>query len=287
VDSVAPFLEIPVRDDAREFSSIRRGFQTLDCLSAIGVRVAGQDVVDLGAGFGSLSIAAARSGAASVLAVDVHPERLAEIRLRAQGHKATVETLTLNLLDRWPGEPAADVAFLLGVVEYAGLWSEAGAPKDLQGNLLRTACEALRPGGLLVLGTKNRAWPGFLVKDVHTGQPLVNGLPRRLADRLSRRRFGTAYRHHLHTPRGWMKLLSEAGFRRAEAYVPYMSYQFPMVLTRRPALSDIAQMKRSAPIGPERDAALGRAPTTKALLMAAGGVLRLPISHSTVIVATK
>jgi SAM-dependent methyltransferase len=284
---LATFLEIPVRDDAAEFATFARGFRTLECLSEIGIDVPGRRVVDLGAGYGSLSIAAARRGASSVLAVDVHPRRLAEIQARATDHGVEVDVLRLNLLSGWPAEPTADLAFLFGVVEYAGLWSDSGSPSDLQLELLRTAYGALRPGGRLVLGTKNRAWPGFAIRDVHTGQPLVNVLPRRAADRWSQRRDGTAYRHHLHAPRGWATLLEAAGFEQATAYVPYFSYQFPIKLTRRPVPSDIAEVKRLAPTGAQRAAALGRVPTLKGALMATAAAVRLPISHSSVIVATR
>lgn len=283
----AEFLEIPVLDDANGSGTRGRGADMLGQLAAIGVDTRGRRVVDLGAGFGSLSMASARAGARRVVAVDVHPGRLEAIDQRARLSGLRISTLQMNLLDDWTGTADADVAFLVGVVEYAGLWNLDAPPAQLQEKVIRTAFAALRPGGVLVLATKNRAWPAFAYRDAHTQQPLVNCLPRGLADRVSMLRSEGPYRLHIHSPTGWAALVRSAGFSDVSLYVPYFSYQMPILVVDRPRFRDVVTIRRWPKQGEERAVATGRAWLVKAVLMALASLFRIPLSHSIVIVATK
>jgi predicted RNA methylase len=281
------FLEIPVRDDAQEFSTFQRGRRVLTALSDLGLTVEGKHVVDLGAGFGSLSIACAEAGAKEVLAADVHPDRLSAIEARAREAGVAIRTMRANLLQPWPASGTADLAFLIGVVEYAGLWDEHAEVATLQRAVFEAAHGALRPGGRLVFGSKSRLWPRFVARDVHTGQPLVNVLPRSSADRVSRRFSNAPYRHHIHSPKGWMELVRAAGFVDVKAFVPYLSYQFPLKIVNRPTFEDIRRVRRLPLTPEERRVAWGRLGTAKAALMATAGMFRMQMAHSTILVATK
>ncbi len=64
-------------------------------------------MLDLGCGSGVVAIAAARSGAAAVLAVDVDPHAVAATRLNAQANGVTVEVLQADLLGGSPPEAEA------------------------------------------------------------------------------------------------------------------------------------------------------------------------------------
>ena len=279
---------IPARDDATEFGQLRRGEWFVHCLRQLDVDVAGRDVADLGAGYGTISLALASAGA-RVVSVDVNEERLAQVASRAERVGVDVRTVRANLLDPLPIQAASDVALLVGVVEYAGLWDEAGRVEDLQVRVLRAAAGALRPGGTLVLGTKNRLWPGFAVRDVHTRRPLVAHLPRRLADRLSHALGDGAYRHHIHSPGGWRRLLRLAGFTDVRTLVPYFSYQFPAGVVAAPRLRDGRWLRErvAALDDAEADAVLGRAAPLKVALMAAGHAVGIPVSHSVIFVARR
>lgn len=281
------FLEIPVRDDAREFSTFERGPNVLRALGGLGLSVERKRVVDLGAGYGSLSIACLKAGATDVLAVDIHPERLDAIAARGRAAGVEVRTRRANLLDPWATTEAADIAFLIGVVEYAGLWSLAANVADLQRSVFGAAYDALKPGGRLVFGSKNRLWPRFVFKDVNTGQPLVNVLPRRAADRLSRRLSGKPYRDHIHSPRGWAQLMETAGFEDVQTYVPYLSYQFPLEIVRAASFGDIPRVRRIPATTEERRVAWGRLGVVKAVVMAAAGTAGIQMGHSTIAIASK
>jgi len=285
VDTDGP--SIPALDDAGSFPSIDRGARFLSLVETIGVAVAGRTVVDLGTGYGSLAIAAAKAGAAQVIAADANGRRLAEVESRARQVDASVEVIEANLLDHKLDIPPADVAFLIGVVEYAGLWDADRPVEELQRRVFISAHRALAPGGVLVFGSKNRLWPRFTVGDVHTGQPLVNALPRGLAERLSRLLGRRSYRHHIHTPGHWASLLREAGFRSTHLYFPYFSYQFPVFIEEQPSLAAIRPLWTMSLSPEEARVALGRFWLPKALLMAIGGQTGIPLTHSVLITARK
>lgn len=280
-------LEIPARDDVTELRSFRRGERFIKLLEDVGVDVAGQNVVDLGAGFGSLSLAAAKAGAQNVVAVDVDAGRLQAVAVRAAAQEAEVQVLRANLLEGVPEVRHAHVALLVGVVEYAGLWDRSAPVRELQRRVFKTAFDCLLPGGHLVFGSKNRLWPRFVVKDANTSQPLVNVLPRRIADRLSLRLAGVPYRHHIHSPRSWAKALGEVGFDPVDCYFPFLSYQLPLRFAGRPSCSDLRLARAQLQTREDYESAWGRLGSLRAALMIGSATLKLPVSHSVVAVATK
>jgi SAM-dependent methyltransferase len=264
-----------------------RGGRLLSTLGAVGISVKGRRVADLGSGFGSTAIAAATAGAAHVVAVDADAERVRETRRRAERANVTVDVLQANLVDP-PGDlPTVDIAFLVGVVEYAGLWDTHRPVRDLQVRVLKTAHRMLDAGGVLIFASKNRLWPRFALQDPHTGTPFVNVLPRRWANALSRRVNDRLYRHWIHSPRGWARLMDDAGFSRATLYYPYYSYQFPLALAQRPSLRLLRTLRDRVANEDEAAIALGRLWLPKGLLMAISTAAGVPLTHSVLIKAEK
>ena len=208
-----PLQPIPARDTETEFQVFDRGSRFLELLEEINVTVRDKRVVDLGTGYGFLR---ARCGARfrrsrdrgrrRPRAIGAGPTARASDSWRSTRFRQICSIPTVSL-------PRSDLAFLIGVVEYAGLWDVDEPVEDLQRRVFMTAYSALDPGGQLIFGSKNRLWPALAVRDVHTQMPLVNALPRGLADRLSHRLKGVPYRHHIHSPRGWSALLRAAGFQ--------------------------------------------------------------------------
>ena len=280
-------LEIPVRDDATEFPGQDRASMLLDLLEQHGISVASQNVIDLGAGMGFMSLGSARWGANSVTAYDVDQTRLDEIANRSARVGLTIATRQLNLLDGPPVCDSADIAFIIGVVEYAGLWDTNRSVESLQIQVLRTAHDMLRPGGTLVFATKNRLWPKFVLSEVHTGKPLVAVLPRSLADRFNRRLTGEPYRHHIHSSSGWKRLLEAAGFSTIRPLVPYFGYQFPIALVEHPRRSDQEQIDSILTSRPELQTFAGRAWKPKLLLTSTAQYFHCTVSQSLIFIAKK
>lgn len=77
--------------------------------------IRGRRVVDLGAGSGIVAIAAAKCGAASVLAADIDPRAIAAIGLNAEANVVTVDARHADLLSSAP--PDVDI-ILAGDVFY-------------------------------------------------------------------------------------------------------------------------------------------------------------------------
>lgn len=141
-----------VIDPGMAFGTAEHG-TTRGCLRLLDRTVApGERVLDVGAGSGILAIAAARLGAADVLALEGDPlalEALAEnVALNGVGERVRWE-------QRW-----ADSATLGGLVPRDGVLAniESGILRPLLGGF----AAALRPGGWLILsGILDHEWPAM------------------------------------------------------------------------------------------------------------------------------
>lgn len=277
---------IRILDDRAKFPAVDRTQYVLKLLREIDVSFEGKRVADLGAGFGSISIALAKGGA-DVVAIDANEQQIEELKRRAATDGVKLEAYVGNLLEDLNFISDAELALMVGVVEYAGMWNDTDAVEDLQVKVLRTAYDSLRPDGTFVLCTKNRIWPFFAVSDVNTGMPLVNVLPRPLAEKVSQRLSGKPYRIYIHSPRKWQDLLEKAGFRQSEVYYPFLSYQFPIGVSRKPSFAEAAALPE--PQGPQELARFthGRFWKLKANAMALAHRIGIPLSQSVVIKAIK
>ncbi len=112
--------------------------------------VRGRRVLDLASGSGVVAIAAARSGAASVRAVDVDPVSVVAIGVNAEANGVAVTASQADLLDADAGD--AEVV-LVGDAYY----SEAMANR-----MTRFLLRAARGGALVLVGDPDRA---FLPRD--------------------------------------------------------------------------------------------------------------------------
>ena len=105
-----------------------------------------------------------------------------------------------------------DVALMMGVIEWVALNQAEGDPEAVQRSVLTEIANSLNPGGTLVLGTKNRWYPNYVVYEPQVRKPLINVLPRPMARRFSRLVYRRDYRTYVYSLRGWSQLLRSAGF---------------------------------------------------------------------------
>ena len=101
-----PTQPIPALDDATNYSDVDRGSLFLGALEQVGLSVVGATVADLGTGFGSIAIAAAKRGA-RVWAVDVDSDRLSVVRGRARAAEVEPKPsrVTFLIFRRASGRP--------------------------------------------------------------------------------------------------------------------------------------------------------------------------------------
>jgi predicted nicotinamide N-methyase len=117
----------------------------LDCADS----VAGKRVLDLGAGSGLLAIAAAKAGAAPVVAADIEAFSEAAIMLNAEANGVHVETLIVDLLDGHVLQPLRHDVVLAGDLFY-----ERDLAQRTRGFLSR--CVAA--GACVLVGDPGRAY---------------------------------------------------------------------------------------------------------------------------------
>jgi release factor glutamine methyltransferase len=120
-----------------------------------GLDVSGKRVADVGTGSGILALAAARSGAANVVAADINPNAAlcAAENARANGFGDRVSAVSCDLLSALAPRPMFDV-ILSSPPKHAGeprniadLGWHAGSKYRYIAALFDQSCERLRPGG--------------------------------------------------------------------------------------------------------------------------------------------
>jgi SAM-dependent methyltransferase len=190
-------------------------------------------LLDLGCGYGGLSIHAARNGA-TVTAVDTSDHKLEVLEERIAGEDwpsgGSITPRKGNAIDIPLESATVDQGVTLGVIEWVPLTTPGPDPRTLQVRALAEIARVLKPGGTYILGTKNRWYPPYLLHEPQTRWPLVNHLPRSVAQPFSRAVFGQEYRTYIHSLDGWRSMLREAGFRAVRTFLPVYFYQFPIDL---------------------------------------------------------
>jgi SAM-dependent methyltransferase len=105
----------------------------------------------------------------------------------------------------------------------------AGRPDEIQASFLRQCFEILGPEGRAYVAIENRFWGWYFAGalDLHSRQPLVSILPRRLARALSMLMSGEDYRAHTYSILGYLRMFKRAGFRRLDILYPRPDYVQP------------------------------------------------------------
>jgi SAM-dependent methyltransferase len=190
-------------------------------------------LLDLGCGYGGLSIHAARNGA-TVTSIDTSDHKLEVLGERIAGEYwpdgGSISPLKANATELPLESAMVDQAVTLGVIEWVPLTTPGEDPRTLQVRALAEIARVLKPGGTYILGTQNRWYPPYLLHEPQTRWPLVNHLPRGMARPVSQAVFGQAYRTYIHSLDGWRSMLQQAGFRAVRTFLPIYFYQFPIDL---------------------------------------------------------
>ena len=186
-------------------------------------------VLDVGCGWGNLSLSLARNFAA-VYALDLVPERavMASIRAREAG-LANVMALAGGNAAHLPFPDASlDVVVFNGVLEWVPVsFPQIANPREAQLLLLRDIARVLKPDGEVYIGIENRLGYGYFLgkPDEHSKLKYATLLPRFLANRYSLAKRREPYRAYTYTWRGYRKLLRAAGFATSRFYCPFPEYR--------------------------------------------------------------
>ncbi|MCE5421172.1 MAG: class I SAM-dependent methyltransferase [Acidithiobacillus sp.] len=156
--------------------------------------VPGDSVVDVGCGYGALTLALARMGC-DVIAVDTVAERLmfTAARCREEGLD-NVRYVQGTLTDIAHEGSSFSAVVMNGVLEWLPLGDLHARPADVQRKAIATARSALAPGGRLYLGIENRfSWSVISGRLDHSGLRYTSLMPRPVASAYCRWR-GQGYR---------------------------------------------------------------------------------------------
>ena len=181
----------------------------LRLIARYGGALPGRRILDLGSGMGGASVALMLEGAAP-LAFEYNREYCGIARLRAERYGLALPIVN-GAGERLPFADASfDMALCWDVVEHVQ------NPEQLLAELARV----LRPGGRVLLTVINR----YAFRDPHYHLPLLNWMPRPLAEALIARRGrgkgGAAFSDrqklsemHYYTMAGFRRLAARYGFR--------------------------------------------------------------------------
>jgi 2-polyprenyl-3-methyl-5-hydroxy-6-metoxy-1,4-benzoquinol methylase len=196
------------------------------------------EILDIGAGWGAIAAGLAEKFS-RVVAVEGAWERCRFLRTRmTQMGYGNVEVICANLLELPLQGGQFDAVVLNGVLEWVGLASREGNPRDLQVAFLRRVHGLLKPGGILCVGIENRiGWTLWGGSRDHSGLRYTSLMPRKLADlwcRFQAQRYRSdvnqGYRTYTYSLPGYRKLFREAGFPKIQAYHAWNGYNCPNVL---------------------------------------------------------
>lgn len=234
------------------------------------------NVLEIGAGCGAVTRYLGECGA-NVLALEGTPRRAAIARSRTRD----LENVTV-LADRFDqfrcGDYRFDVITLIGVLEYAALFTEGEEPAV---SMLSRIGELLKPDGKLILAIENQLGLKYFAgaAEDHTGEPML-GIEGRYTDK-GPRTFGRKVLR---------KLLERAGFISQQWMAPFPDYKLPISIVTEQGLNcddfDSAALAwQSAHRDPQLPTQLTFAPELAWPEIAANG-LTLDLANSFLVSAT-
>jgi GT2 family glycosyltransferase/SAM-dependent methyltransferase len=183
----------------------------------------GDRVLELGCGCGAITRFLGEIGA-NVVAVE---GSLARARVAAERcRELTNVRVVVDDLLRFQTDELFDCVLLIGVLEYAALFSDREKPFE---HYLRTVTGLLAPGGRVVIAIENKVGLKYFngCGEDHVGVPFFG-----VQDLYGARTVRTFGRREL------IALLSAAGLPQVRFYYPFPDYKLPSVVLSENALTD-------------------------------------------------
>ncbi|MCX5749326.1 MAG: class I SAM-dependent methyltransferase [Candidatus Saganbacteria bacterium] len=193
-------------------------------------------VLDLGSGWGSYTFALSPR-VDQVVAADSCLESLEFISLRAQQDNISnitpvhIEPLDLGKIPFADGQ--FDSVIMNGVLEWVGSYLKNGDPLKMQTKCLKEINRVLKKDGHILIGIENRFGLRYFTgtADDHlkhySEKPVkyTTLLPRLVANIISKRKLGVAYRTYTHSFWGYGRMFRKAGFKDIVFFYPRDDYR--------------------------------------------------------------
>lgn len=188
----------------------------------------GGRVLDFGCGYGATSRALAHMFD-EVISLDGSEGRIRLLNIACrQDCIENVTTVCHSDVERLPfADESFDAVVLVGVFEYLPLVMPSLHVEEAHRRSLRSFWRILKPGGQLLLATKNRfGWNYLLGAPDHSGIRFAPALPRWMVDVRSRWSGRGPYRIINYSDNGYRRLVSSTGFDQVRLFWPVPGYQF-------------------------------------------------------------
>jgi SAM-dependent methyltransferase len=193
-----------------------RGQLLLEFLSSLKVQLAHKTVLDIGCGYGGVSLVMAENSSLT-LSMDISKDMLSitKTRIKEQANLILASGSALPFKN-----DCVDLAILFGVFEFIPEAKPDANPEQTHLGVLKDVKGLLTKDGVLILGLENRYWLQywFGMLDFHSGLRFVTVLPRRMADYMSRIIRKQNYLERLYSDHELDVLLDRAGFRISGRY---------------------------------------------------------------------
>ncbi|MDP4096509.1 class I SAM-dependent methyltransferase [Paenibacillus sp. P96] len=190
------------------------------------------DVLEIGSGCGAITGLLCEKSK-SVTCIELSKKR-SLINAHRHLEKSNLEIIVGNL-NEIKLEKKYDYVTLIGVLEYAALYTETESPYI---SFLENARKYIKEGGVLIIAIENKLglkyWAGS--REDHTGQ-FFDGLQ----NYPSKRKVATFSNLELEA------LVREAGYKDAQFYYPYPDYKMPTQIYSDNRLPVVGELKGNSP----------------------------------------
>lgn len=214
-------------------------------------------ILDVGAGWGQLSLPLAKPAGRQVTALEPTPERLAfiEAAARQENTAGRMHFVQADLFEI-EFETRFDLIACIGVLEWIPKF-RAGDPRTVQIDFLKKLRSLLAPGGQLIIGIENRLGLKYLLgaPDDHIGVGNIAVYDAALATEKYRAHSGQDLRSFTFTEVELTELLTTAGFTATTFHAALPDYKLPEAIF---PLSEANRYFATAAHIPEHDGSNGK-----------------------------
>jgi ubiquinone/menaquinone biosynthesis C-methylase UbiE len=202
----------------------------------------GCKILDLGAGWGSLSIHfAKRYPTSTIYAFDKTLERLLFLQVvREQEALGNIRIARVDATDIPLKNASMDIVILIGVLEWVGVSNPNLPPRRAQELVLSEVKRVLKQDGKLVIGIENRYGFQYLLgRREHSGIRFGSIMPKKLVNVYTKTRYHKEYRTYIYSYGEYKNLLEGLGFKKLRFYAAFPDYRLPVYISDKDGIKEI------------------------------------------------